>query len=144
MQEVSFLLLYRIFPSSPHAMEKFGMSPKKKNDTEGKIRSQVPDRWAGAGLECRAGGRGRARPGRGWGTCVFLHKNVRKNRLECRLGAEYRGENPVFFAGYFPRFLGFFSRKKSGEFEGKIRCYHLLHSLRAKVTDKAWPLFFLE
>ena len=27
----------------------------EKNGTEGKIRSQVADRWAGAGRECRAG-----------------------------------------------------------------------------------------
>ena len=55
--------------------------------------------------------------GRG-GTCVFLHKNVRRNRLECRFGAEYRGENQVFFTrffqgvtGYFPCFTGFFRGK---------------------------------
>ena len=67
-------------------------------------------------------------PGRagGWGTCVFLHISVRRNRLQCRFGAEYRGENPVFFTGffqggtrYFPRFIGFFPREKSGEFEGE-------------------------
>ena len=80
----------------------------------------------------RDGGRGRA--GMGWGTCVFLHKNVRRNRLECRFGAEYRGKNPVLFTGffprgtgYFPRFPGFFPREKSGEFEGKIWCYHLAY-----------------
>ena len=63
---------------------------------------------------------------------MFLHKNVRRNRLEYRFGAEYRGKNPVLFTGffprgtgYFPRFPGFFPRKKTGEFEGKIRCYHL-------------------
>ena len=27
--------------------------------------------------------------------------------------------------GYFPRFPGFFPREKTGEFEGKIRCYHI-------------------
>ena len=27
--------------------------------------------------------------------------------------------------GFFPRFPGFFPREKSGEFEGKILCYHL-------------------
>ena len=52
--------------------------------------------------------------------------------LEYRFGAEYRGKNPVLFTGffpkgtgYFPRFPGFFPRKKTGEFEGKIRCYHM-------------------
>ena len=89
---------------------------------------------AGAGpgwVRGRDGGRGRA--GMGWGggrACSYI-KNVRRNRLECRFGAEYRGKNPVLFTGffprgtgYFPRFPGFFPREKSGEFEGKIRCYH--------------------
>ena len=39
---------------------------------------------------------------------MFLHKNVRRNRLECRFGAEYRGKNPVFFTDYFYRI--FFGR----------------------------------
>ena len=114
-------------------LEKFG--------TEGKIRSQVAQR-AGAG-RVEAGLVGWARWGRaGWGQagqgspggggmCVLIHKNVRRNRLECRFGAEQRGKNPVFFTGispegtgFSPSFPGFFSRKKSGEFEGKIRCYH--------------------
>ena len=93
----------------------------------------MPGRDGGASRDGglgRDGGRGRAG---GWGTCVFLHKNVRRNRLECRFGAEYRGKSPVFFTGFFPRgtgyfpcFPGFFPRKKSGEFKGKIRCYHAL------------------
>ena len=113
---------------------------REKNDTEGKIRSQIPNRWAGAGRECRAGIAGRAGMGRaGGGTCVFLHKYVRRNRLECRFGAEYRGESPVIFTGffpggtrYFPRFTGFFPRKTSGEFEGKIRFYQVLKALVCK------------
>ena len=137
-----FSPLYQIFPSFPHASEKSSMS-REKRGTEGKIRSQVLDRWAGAGLECRAtmaglvGIVGRAGMGAGagqggWGTCVFLNKNVRRNRLECRFRAEYQGENPVFFSGFFPRGTGYFPRfpkfsprKKSGEFKGKSRCYHL-------------------
>ena len=63
MQQVSFILLCRIFPSFPHAREKSGMS-RKKNGTDGKIRSQVPDRWAGAGRECWAG----MAAGQGWRT----------------------------------------------------------------------------
>ena len=59
-----------------------------------------------SGLE-RAGPGWQAGPGwgpgpGGGGTCVFLHKNVRRNRLECRFGAEHRGKKPVFFAGFFP------------------------------------------
>ena len=89
MQQVSFLLLYRIFPSFPHAREKFGMSPGKKTV----LREKFGRRCRTAGLE-RAGmagrdgaGAGRAgmgpgpgwepgpgRDGVGWGTCVFLHK----------------------------------------------------------------------
>ena len=56
---------------------------REKNGIEGKIRLQVPDRWAGAGRERRAGMAGRdggraGMAGLGWGTCVFLHKNVRR------------------------------------------------------------------
>ena len=107
MQQVSFLLLYRIFSLFPHAREKSCMSRKKTV-----LREKFGCRYQTAGLE-RAGSTGpgwRARPGwgpgqgrRGWGTCVFLHKNVRRNRLECSFGAEYRGENPLFFSGFFPR-----------------------------------------
>ena len=66
--------------------------------------------WAGPERAGRAGPGSRA--GSGWGpvrggwggkgTCVFLHKNVRRNRLECRFGAVCRGKNPVFFTGFFP------------------------------------------
>ena len=86
-----------------------------------------------AGMADRAGRGAGAGPGRGGGgwTCVFLRKNVRRNRLECRFGAEYRGENPVLFTAIFREvqdislvFPDFFLREKSGEFEGKIRCYH--------------------
>ena len=74
----------------------------EKNGTEGKIRSQVADRWAGAGRECRAGIAGRAGMGRaGGGTCVFLHKYVRRNRLGCRFGAEHRGKNPYYSLDFF-------------------------------------------
>ena len=80
--------------------------------------------WSGpgvAGRDCGPGQDGdRGRAGVGWGTCVFLHRNVRRNRLECCFGAEYRGKNLVLFTGfsprgtrYFPRFPGFFPREKS-------------------------------
>ena len=51
----------------------------------------------------------------GWGgdrgTCVYLHKNMRRNRLECRFGAEYL-ENTGRYR-IFPSFYRIF-------FEGKI------------------------
>ena len=70
---------------------------EEKGTDPGKIRSQVPDRWAGAGRDVGPGrdgpveagvGPGRAKGG-GEGTCVFLHKYMRRNRLKCRFGAEY-------------------------------------------------------
>ena len=79
---------------------------------------QVPDSWAGAGREWQAGLAGRVGwPGRdggqgldggwgqtgvGWGTCVFLHKNVRRNRLECRFRAERRGKSCILYQ-IFPK-----------------------------------------
>ena len=88
----------------------------------------------------------------GWGggrACSYI-KNVRRNRLECRFGAEYRGKNPVLFTGffprgtgYFPRFPGFFPREKSGEFEGKIRCYHLRNRPRGhRVPNRGCAYFY--
>ena len=81
------------------------------------------ERAGSAGPGIRDGGRGQAGPG-GVGTCVFLHKNVRRKSLDCCFGAEYRGENPKIFTGfsprgtgYFPCFTGFFSKKKSGQFD---------------------------
>ena len=95
MQQVSFLLLYRIFPSFPHAREKFGMSPGKKTvlrekfgrrcRTAGLERAGMAGRdGAGAGMGPGPGrdgggagpgwGPGPGRDGVGWGTCVFLHK----------------------------------------------------------------------
>ena len=64
MQQVSFLLLYRIFPSFPHAREKFGMSPGKKTV----LREKFGRRCRTAGLE-RAGmaGRDGGPGGPGWG-----------------------------------------------------------------------------
>ena len=50
---------------------------------------------------------------------------IPRTGLECLFGAEYRGQNPVFFtgfsprgSGFFPRLIAFFLREKS---EGKIR-----------------------
>ena len=62
MQQVSFLLLYRIFPSFPHAREKFGMSPGKKTV----LREKFGRRCRTAGLE-RAGMAGRDGAGAGMG-----------------------------------------------------------------------------
>ena len=84
-------------------------STREKFGTEGKIRSQVAERagagWSGPGGRGQGGG-GRAGWGRAgrvgaglvgvgravqpWreGTCVFIHKNVRRNRIECCFGAE--------------------------------------------------------
>ena len=77
------------------------------------------------------GGLGRVGLGEGLGTCVFPHKNGRRNRLECSFEAVYHCEKPVFFTGHFQEVLDFplysqdFSRgrndQKSGKFEGKIR-----------------------
>ena len=113
------------FSLVPSCEGKIRYVPREKNGTEGKIRSQVPDRWAGAG---RDGG-----PGRDGG------QGRDGNSLECRFGAEYRGKNSVFFTGffprgtgYFPRFPGFFPREKSSEFEGKILCNHGRPTYRAR------------
>ena len=38
---------------------------------------------------------------------MLIHKNVRRNRVECRFGAEYKGEHPVGFTLIFPRGTGF-------------------------------------
>ena len=76
---MSFFLLYQTFPLFPHARENFGMSWKKL--FQGGVWQQVPDCWAGAGMEGRAGMAGlagmRQGPGLAWGgggTCMFLHK----------------------------------------------------------------------
>ena len=125
-----FLLLYRIFPSFPHAREKSGMSREKPVLSPGKILSQMPDLWAWAGREGWAGMAGRQGwglgPGRARRTCMFLHKNKRRNRLECRFGAVCREKNPVFFTGFFSGGTGF-SPRCTGLFkiDGKIRYYVL-------------------
>ena len=88
-----FFPLVLNFSLFSHTREKFGISQETwKNGTEGNIQSQVQDRaWqelAGAGLEGRAGMGDLARMG-AWagggegGTCVFLHKTLRRNRLDC-------------------------------------------------------------
>ena len=83
--------------------------------------------WMGTGLVgCGGvvGGKGAGRgPRGGGGTCMFIPKIIRRNRVECRSGAEYQGKNPVFFTGFFPwRYrifprCTFFPRKKSGKIE---------------------------
>ena len=86
--------------------------------------------WSGQGVAGRVGGQGwlarqgwRAGPGwglgpdrGGWGTCVFLHKNVRRNRLEYRFRAEWRGKSCIFYQIFperyriFPSFSRIFSQ----------------------------------
>ena len=56
-----------------------------------------------AGMRAGAGS-GTDRQGGGGGTCMFLHKNVLRNRLECSFGAEYLGEPPVFLLETVLRF----------------------------------------
>ena len=85
----------------------------KKNGTEAKIRLQVADR-----ARPKRAGRGRAGwgdrvwmgagagPGKGGGErCVFLHKKVCRNRVECRFWAVF---HQIFLrAGYSPRNIKF-------------------------------------
>ena len=56
------------------------------------------------------GGQGAGRAGLGWeggrvglggGTCVFIHKNVFGNRVECCFGAVRLGKKKVFFTRFF-------------------------------------------
>ena len=86
--------------------EKSG-STREKFGTEGKIRSQVVERagagWTGPGGGGPGGaggpgggGPGGVRPGRAgqpWrgGRACWYIKSVRRNRIECRFGAEKRG-----------------------------------------------------
>ena len=65
---------------------------RKKNGTE-PAKNSVAGGTTGLERAGRAGPGWGPGPGRG---CVFLHENVRRNRLECRFGAEYRGKNQVF------------------------------------------------
>ena len=89
-------------------MEKLGTT-REKFGTEGRIRSQVTPgggagwswlelarwgraEWGGPGGDGPGasgpgvGGPGEGRAGQPWreGTCVLIHKNVRRNRVECR------------------------------------------------------------
>ena len=79
--------------------------------------------WGRAGW----GGAGRVGAGR-WGRTGsvpgLIHKNVRRNRVQCSFGAEYREKNPVFFTGFFPGGAGF------SHFEGNIRGENLAKSRR--------------
>ena len=87
--------------------------------------------WPGWGL-----GPGRIGRGGGGGTCVSLHKNVRRNRLKCLFAAEYWGEKSVFFTGFFQRgtrFFLVFPLEKNPVNVGKMRCYQ---------NDSEWCRFF--
>ena len=76
-------------------------------------------------------GQGQDRAGWAVGTCVFLHKNVHKNRLECLFGAVC-SKKTVFFTwffsggtGIFPLHTGIFQRGKNpAKSRGKIRYHH--------------------
>ena len=84
-----------IFSPIPSREGKIRYIPKKKTVlSPGKIRTQVLHRGLGragrAGQQWLAGqgwGPGLGQAGAGGGTCVFLNKNVHRNRLECCFGA---------------------------------------------------------
>ena len=91
-----------------------------------------PGRNGGPGRDGGPGpGQGRAG---GRGTCVFLHKTLHRNRLECRFGTVFRGKKLVFFIGFFPgssrKVQDFpldipnFSRRKIRQNREEIRYYH--------------------
>ena len=77
-----------------------------KNGAEGKIQLKVPERTGQKQV-------GRTWPGLGagqgdwtgqWdarGTCMFLNKNVGRNRLEHSFRAVCQGKKPLFFTGRF-------------------------------------------
>ena len=72
---VSFLLLYRFFPSFPHAREKSGMS-RETEPGKHLVAGAGLLGWSGPGgpMAGPAGMGAGAWPGRGSGeTCVFLH-----------------------------------------------------------------------
>ena len=129
MQQVSFLLLYRIFPRSFMRGKNLVCHEKKTV-----MREKISRRCRTAGLE-RAGSAGRdggpgrdggrdgsrGRAGGGGGTFVFLYKNVHRNRLECCFGAEYRGKNPVIFYLIFSERYRIFPSFSRIFAEGKIR-----------------------
>ena len=47
------------------------------------------------------GGAGQTRAALAGGDVWLIHKNVRRNRVECRFGAEYQGEIRYFSTGFF-------------------------------------------
>ena len=85
MQHVSFLLLYRIFPSFPHTRKKSGMFPGEKTVLRKKFgcrcRTAGLERAGSGGPGWRAGMAGRAGMGAGPGRGV----DVRVPTLKCAL-----------------------------------------------------------
>ena len=120
-----------IFSSFPHE-GKIQCALKRKKCTTA-LRKKIGCAglgWAGAGREGPAGvepGRDGARGRAGGGlTCVFLHKNVRRNRLKYLFGAVCRGKNRYFSPDFFrevPDFalyiLDFFRGKNQAKSRGK-------------------------
>ena len=94
----------------PHSLTrgKNPLYPQKKTVlSPGKIRTQVLHRGLGragrAGQQWLAGqgwGPGLGQAGAGGGTCVFLNKNVHRNRLECCFGAVCWDKKTEFFCGF--------------------------------------------
>ena len=70
----------------------------------------------------------------GWGTCMFLHKKVRRNRLECQFGVEYRGKIRYYLLDFFREvqnislvFLDFSRGKKPAYSRGKSSAITMYH-----------------
>ena len=144
-----FLCSTRVFSSrfcthfSPRFLTrgKSPVCPGKKTGGKNSIAGAGPLSRSGPGGPGRNGGPGRdggPGPGQGRaggrGTCVFLHKTLHRNRLECRFGTVFRGKKLVFFIGFFPGSsrkvqefplnIPKFSRRKIRQNRGEIRYYH--------------------
>ena len=79
-----------------------------------------------AGMGGGGGGAGQTRVARAGVDVWKIHKNVRRNRVECRFGAEYQGEIRYFSTDFFrvvPDFLieipGFSGGKNPAKLRGE-------------------------
>ena len=143
-----FLCSTRVFSSrfcthfSPRFLTrgKSPVCPGKKTGGKNSIAGAGPLSQSGPGGPGRNGGPGRdggPGPGQGRaggrGTCVFLHKTLHRNRLECRFGTVCLGKKLYFSPDFFrdPRgryrifpsnmasIYRIFPDEKSGKIEGK-------------------------